>query len=312
MSMGSRGPYRIPPTSALIAFDSAARHGNFSRAAKELRTSQSAISRHIASLERQLSTRLFERSRTGVSLTDAGNRYRDAVSMGLGAIHAGAAEVAELSTGRTGRSGDRLLGGGLAPLMMPRFAALEETLGERVRIRILTYHYSIRHLPHEPVADVILTWNAENVASEDRAIVYREAVRPICSPGYAATHAETLDGPVTGWNGLTFLDLTRPNEGWVSWETWFALAGHPTAELRTVGFDSFSYVLEAASSREGHRHGLATFHRTTCRSRVAGHARRRICSDRQLLLRRADREGAAKASRAQVPRLLRAFDIAPG
>ena len=251
MNMSRRGQYRIPPTSALIAFDSAARHGNFSRAAKELRTSQSAISRHIASLERQLSTRLFERSRTGVSLTDAGNRYRDAVSMGLGAIHAGAAEVAELSTDEQAEVVIACSEEVSHLFMMPRYAALEETLGERVRIRILTYHYSIRHLPHEPVADVILTWNAENVASEDRAIVYREAVRPICSPGYAATHAETLDGPVTGWNGLTFLDLTRPNEGWVSWETWFALAGHPTAELRTVGFDSFSYVLEAASAGRG-------------------------------------------------------------
>ena len=251
MNMSRRGPYRIPPTSALIAFDSAARHGNFSRAAKELRTSQSAISRHIAGLERQLSTRLFERSRTGVSLTDAGNRYRDAVSMGLGAIHAGAAEVAELSTDEQAEVVIACSEEVSHLFMMPRFAALEETLGERVRIRILTYHYSIRHLPHEPVADVILTWNAENVASEHRAIVYREAVRPICSPGYAATHAETLDGPVTGWNGLTFLDITRPNEGWVSWETWFALAGHPTAELRTVGFDSFSYVLEAASAGRG-------------------------------------------------------------
>ena len=251
MNMSRRGPYRIPPTSALIAFDSAARYGNFSRAAKELRTSQSAISRHIANLERQLSTRLFERSRTGVSLTDAGNRYRDAVSMGLGAIHAGAAEVAELSTDEQAEVVIACSEEVSHLFMMPRFAALEETLGERVRIRILTYHYSIRHLPHEPVADVILTWNAENVASEHRAIVYREAVRPICSPGYAATHAETLDGPVTGWNGLTFLDITRPNEGWVSWETWFALAGHPTAELRTVGFDSFLYVLEAASAGRG-------------------------------------------------------------
>ena len=251
MNMSRRGSYRIPPTSALIAFDSAARHGNFSRAAKELRTSQSAISRHIANLERQLSTRLFERSRTGVSLTDAGNRYRDAVSMGLGAIHAGAAEVAELSTDEQAEVVIACSEEVSHLFMMPRFAALEETLGERVRIRILTYHYSIRHLPHEPVADVILTWNAENVASEHRTIVYREAVRPICSPGYAATHAETLDGPVTGWNGLTFLDITRPNEGWVSWETWFALAGHPTAELRTVGFDSFLYVLEAASAGRG-------------------------------------------------------------
>ena len=95
--MTGRGPDGVPSTSTLIAFESAARLGNFSRTARELGTSQSAISRHIASLEAQLSTRLFERSRTGVSLTAAGHLYRKAVLVGLGALRAGAAEVAALS-----------------------------------------------------------------------------------------------------------------------------------------------------------------------------------------------------------------------
>ena len=55
------------------------------------------ISRHISSLEIQLSVRLFERSRSGVSLTDAGHHFRDAVVTGLRVIHAGAAETASLS-----------------------------------------------------------------------------------------------------------------------------------------------------------------------------------------------------------------------
>ena len=249
--MSNRGPYRIPPTSALIAFESAARHGNFSRAARELRTSQSAISRHIASLERQLSTRLFDRSRTGVSLTDAGNRYRDAVAIGLGAIHAGAAEVAELSIDEQVEVVIACSEEVSHIIMMPRYDALQKALGERVRIRLLTYHYSAQHLPPEPVADVILTWDAKSVASEDRVIIYKEAVVPLCSPDYAAAHAETLKGPIAGWSGLTFLGLTRPNEGWASWEDWFEIAGRPDPTPRFVGYDSYLYVLEAAAAGHG-------------------------------------------------------------
>ena len=95
--MRNQGLYRIPSGSALIAFESAARHENFSRAASELCTSQAVISRHILSLETQLSVRLFERSRSGVSLTDAGHHFRDAVVTGLRVIHDGAAETASLS-----------------------------------------------------------------------------------------------------------------------------------------------------------------------------------------------------------------------
>ena len=95
--MKNRGQYRIPSEGALIAFESAARHENFSRAASELGTSRTVISRHISSLETQLSVRLFERSRSGVSLTDAGHHFRDAVVTGLRVIHSSAAEIASLS-----------------------------------------------------------------------------------------------------------------------------------------------------------------------------------------------------------------------
>ena len=242
-------PYRIPSANALTAFESAARHANFTLAARELRTSQAAVSRQIARLETWLSARLFERSRAGATLTDAGVRFREGVTAGLAAIRRGAAEAAELSQSEQvviacSHETSHLF-------ILPRYDALRRTLGENVRIRILTYHHSIRSLPPDPSADVLLTWNAAGVAPEDRTLVLEEAVRPVCSPAYAATHARTLAGPVAGWSGLTFLDLVRPNEGWASWEDWFAVAGRPDEAPRPVGFDSYTYVLEAAAAGHG-------------------------------------------------------------
>jgi LysR family transcriptional regulator, glycine cleavage system transcriptional activator len=68
-----------PSTGALEAFESAARHGSFTRAATELHVTQGAVSRQIRQLEQQLGTRLFQRVRQRVVLTDAGLRYRDDV-----------------------------------------------------------------------------------------------------------------------------------------------------------------------------------------------------------------------------------------
>ena len=249
--MSNRGPYRIPPTSVLVAFESAARHGNFSRAARELRTSQSAISRHIASLERQLSSRLFNRSRTGVSLTDAGIRYRDAVAIGLGAIHAGAAEVAELSTDEQVELVIACSDEASHLFLMPRYGALQQALGERVQVRVLTYQHDIQYLPPVPRADVILTWDSMDVAAGDRLAVVNEEVRPLCSPGYAALHANALNGPPTGWGGLTFLRVSRPDEGWASWEDWFDVFGHPVTPPKYLGYDNYTYSLEAAAAGHG-------------------------------------------------------------
>ena len=249
MVMTIRDPYRMPSANALIAFESAARHANFTLAARELGSSQAAVSRQIAKLETWLSARLFERSRVGVTLTDAGKRFRDGVAAGLAAIHRGAAEAAELS------SADQVV---IACsheashfFIMPRYDALRQAVGEEVQIRILTYHHSIQGLPTDPSADIRMTWNAAAVASEDCVVAHREAVRPVCSPAYAAAHAQTLAGAAAGWSGLTLLDLVRPNEGWATWEDWFAVAGRPDGAARRVGFDCYTYVLEAAAAGHG-------------------------------------------------------------
>ncbi|WP_110647957.1 LysR substrate-binding domain-containing protein [Salinicola peritrichatus] len=65
----------LPSLSALQAFEAAARHLSFTRAAKELFVTQSGVSRQIANLEQHLGLRLFERSGSRIVLTDAGNAY---------------------------------------------------------------------------------------------------------------------------------------------------------------------------------------------------------------------------------------------
>ena len=251
--MSLRSHYRIPSRSALVAFESAARHGTFTKAAGELRTSQAAISHRIASLEATLSTRLFERSRSGVTLTEAGRRFRDGVVAGLHVIRAAADEAAKLSSGNQvviacSHDASHLV-------MFPRYDALLNALGKDVRIRLLVHKRRSEDLSIDPSADLALTWNAANAvpdaAPEDIAPVFAEEVRPICSPGYAETHADVLGGPASGWIGLTLLDLSLPDPGWASWSDWFAAAGGSAPKCRCERFDTYLDVLEAAATGKG-------------------------------------------------------------
>ncbi|WXL25725.1 LysR substrate-binding domain-containing protein [Ectopseudomonas mendocina] len=63
---------RLPPLYALRAFEAAARHASFTRAAEELALTQSAISRHVRTLEEHFSCRLFDRQGRALQLTEAG------------------------------------------------------------------------------------------------------------------------------------------------------------------------------------------------------------------------------------------------
>jgi DNA-binding transcriptional LysR family regulator len=74
---------KIPSTAALAAFEAAARHQSYTKAADELAVAQSAVCRQIAGLEEFLCVRLFRRSRRGVALTEAGLAYSRAVAARL-------------------------------------------------------------------------------------------------------------------------------------------------------------------------------------------------------------------------------------
>ncbi len=66
---------RLPNFSALRAFEAAARHENFSRAAEELHLTHGAISHQVRALERELGLALFERHGKQVRITLQGAQY---------------------------------------------------------------------------------------------------------------------------------------------------------------------------------------------------------------------------------------------
>ncbi|MGY8995698.1 MAG: transcriptional regulator GcvA [Alphaproteobacteria bacterium] len=66
---------RLPPLNALRAFEAAARHLSFTKAAAELNVTQAAVSHQVKALEERLDMRLFERHGRGLWLTDEGEIY---------------------------------------------------------------------------------------------------------------------------------------------------------------------------------------------------------------------------------------------
>src|SRR5262249_42046850 len=66
---------RLPPLNALRAFEAAARHLSFLKAANELHVTPGAVSQQVKGLEVQLGIKLFRRLTRGVLLTDAGQLY---------------------------------------------------------------------------------------------------------------------------------------------------------------------------------------------------------------------------------------------
>lgn len=86
---------RLPPLGALRAFEAAARHLSFTRAAAELCVTQAAISHQIRQLEDWLGIRLFERRGHALTLTAKGQTYLPELAGALDRIAAATLRLRE-------------------------------------------------------------------------------------------------------------------------------------------------------------------------------------------------------------------------
>lgn len=85
--------------SLLLAFEAAARHESYTRAALELSLTQSAVSRQVQALEQQLGLTLFRREGRQVQLTDVGRLYQREMSDALGRIRSATLQAMAYQSG---------------------------------------------------------------------------------------------------------------------------------------------------------------------------------------------------------------------
>src|SRR3981189_1645819 len=105
-------PRRLPALNALKAFEAAARHESFTRAAEERCVTQGAVSHQVKALEQELGVKLFNRERQRLLITQAGRDYLAVVRDAFDRIALG-----------TGRLVQRQTSGGLTISTSPDFAA---------------------------------------------------------------------------------------------------------------------------------------------------------------------------------------------
>lgn len=246
----NKNRYRIPSTSALRAFESAARHCNFSRAAEELHTSQSAISRHISTLELRLNTSLFNRyKKRRLILTHQGEQSYRAVVSGLDNIQssidaiAGTTAEDQLTIACTHENSHLYL--------LPRFDALQNALGRDKTLRVMTYEYDALERALDPRTDIVFQYDVSRVDPDDRVQIVREAVKPVVAPAFYQQHQQALQQGIDAWENLSFLELSKHNYGWATWDDWFEQNGQSGCRPDFQYFNNYVYLLDAAAAGKG-------------------------------------------------------------
>jgi len=241
--------YRMPSTASLYAFECVARYGSFSRAAEELRTSQPAVSRHVAGLEATLGAQLIKRGRSRATLTPEGQTLYHATVRGLDEIVSAVEAIR-----RPRRAVSIACTYSIAHLwLMPRHEALQSVLGDDVEIVTQSSEYEYHDRLREEGIDICLTFALPASRSADALQIFAESVLPVCSPAFARRHEGILrDQGAAALVSLPLLNLGQPNHGWMTWEDWSARQGLTEPDLTTARrFGNYVYLLEAACDGAG-------------------------------------------------------------
>lgn len=237
---------RLPPLNALRAFEAAARHLNFSRAADELSVTPGAVSQQIQNLEDYVGAALFKRTPKGLLLTDAAQTALPALREAFDRL----AEAASLLTAAV--DGRRLTltapPSFAAKWLVPRLGAFEQA---HPQVDVwLSAGIELVDLTAGEV-DVAIRYGAGRYPGLEVHRLITETVIPVVSPELIKENP--LEGPqdlahhVLLHDGSPDLDDSCPD-----WSMWLAARGLKGVDgQRGPRFNQSSLVIEAAMNGRG-------------------------------------------------------------
>src|SRR5262245_50612783 len=240
-AIGLPMPRQLPPLNALKAFEAAARHESFTRAAEELCVTQGAVSHQVKALEAELGLKLFNREHQRLLITEGGRAYLAVVRDAFDRIADG-----------TQRLLQRQSGGALTVSTSPNFAAkwLVHRLG--------------RFAEAHPEIDLRVSATAVHIdfAREDIDLAIRhgdgvapglhvtrlcvEELFPVCSPKLLAG-SKGLRQP-SDLDRFTLLHI-NDRQGWSQWLSFAGVTGVNPA--RGPILNQASMAIDAAVDGQG-------------------------------------------------------------
>ncbi|MEM1300563.1 MAG: transcriptional regulator GcvA [Pseudomonadota bacterium] len=209
-------PDRLLPLTALRAFEAAARHMSFAKAAEELFVTPAALSYQIKQLEEHLGTPLFVRMNRAVDLTEAGRALQPGTAEGFDQLRDAVRAVARLrdDAGLTITAGPAFTAKWLAPRFF-RFANKHPEVELRfvATLRVMDFQ--------RDGIDAAIRFGQSISDNEYGEELAEEWMTPVCTPALAEQIRQDGIGAATLLHdeSIEFLD-PAPN-----WRAWSKAAG---------------------------------------------------------------------------------------
>jgi LysR family glycine cleavage system transcriptional activator len=238
---------RLTHLNALRAFEAAARHLSFAKAADELSVTPAAISQQVATLEGTLQVPLFKRLPRGVVLTEAAQAMLPELRAGFDLLAAGLSRARE-------RMARRHLVVSLTPSvaakwLMPRLERFT-TRHPQIDVRLDTTTRLVDFAREE--VDLALRYGAGKWPGLAVERLLQEEVFPVCSPKLVRG-AKALRTPADLRHHTLIHDASMPaRAGFPQWSVWLHAAGAGQVDAsRGLHLDASMLAVQAAIDGQG-------------------------------------------------------------
>jgi LysR family glycine cleavage system transcriptional activator len=229
----------MPPLNALRAFEAAARHEGFAKAADELGVTPAAVSHQVKALEEWLGSSLFKRQAQGLHLTESGRAAIPAFSKAFDAL---GLAVQEMRAAAPGAQVNIAALPSIAQLWLtPRLPKLRAALPKiKPSIHALETPPNFRREPFD-LAIFLLNEVQPGIGSHKLA---NDVIFPVCS----AEIARTLRSP----NDLAEHSLLHDTSWTTDWRCWLSAAGGADLSVENgLAFSLYGLAVQAAIDGAG-------------------------------------------------------------
>ena len=233
---------KIPPLNPLKVFEVVARTGNLTVAANELRVSQSAVSRQIATLEEYLGVQLFIRERLGVRLTEIGKSYAEKISPAFEQI----SEATKFITLKYSDNAIRLrtYTALTARWLIPRLPHFNQ-LHPDIEVKITNSSAPLDFGSEQ--CDMAIVFGNGSWPDAEATLLLEDIIEPVCSPAFAGAQKKGTDIEHALRGKRLLVSKYRKDD----WTNWLAHVGLPELSDKAEKMTFSSSILTWQAAEDG-------------------------------------------------------------
>ena len=240
-------PRRIAPLNALRAFEAAARHLSFTKAAEELHVTPAAISHQIEALEDYCGAPLFRRMTRSLLLTDQGQAALPALREGFDRLAAASQQLARPHD-------DRVLTISTAPSIAAKWLVtrLERFRKKQPDIDVrLDTNDRLTDFERDGV-DLVIRFGGGNYPGLHVEPLFSTNVFPVCSPELLTGPHPLKEPADLAGHPLLHVSWSSQTVTWPAWRMWLLAAGVEGVDAeRGPRFNDAGLVMQTAIAGQG-------------------------------------------------------------